>query len=127
MSSALGRIARNGMAAAAVLGGLVLVGAVGNLFGSMLPAPTAPAPTAPAPETPERLPDYIADSRAGSERVSEIARRTRGDFTRATELEQRWLNGMTAGYGHELLRSRARLLGIKPEGPPPRKRGAAPA
>jgi hypothetical protein len=105
------------------VGCLAAVGAVGNLFASQ---PESPPPALPRAETPEGLPDYMADPGAASRRVEQMTRRTRGDYTRLTERERNWINGMTAGYGHELLWNQARLLGIEPKGAPPPDRGGAP-
>jgi hypothetical protein len=77
----------------------------------------------PPPARPGGLPHYMQDPGAASDLVNELARRTRGDYELLSDLEQKWINGMTAGYGHELLRMRAQMQGIEPEGAPPRVRG----
>ena len=59
------------------------------------------------PERPERLPDYARDPDSAVRRVDEMVRRSGGKFDRLTPLEQRWLDGMTAGHGEEMLRGRA--------------------
>lgn len=114
----------------AALAGLTLAGAIGEGVARIVRQERdAPPPAAAVPrqETPEGLPNYMVDSLSASRRVDELARRTRGDFNRLTELEQRWINGMAAGYGHELLRMRARHSGIKPQGVAPRARKPQPA
>jgi hypothetical protein len=111
---------------AAALGGTAVVAALGERIGVFAEG-VPPSPPAPAATTPGGLPNYLQEPRAASDRVNELAKRTRGDFNRLTDLEQRWINSMTAGYGHQLLRMRTRLLGIKPEGSPPRQRPKRPA
>jgi hypothetical protein len=111
---------------AAVLAALLLVAAIGERLSAREDVPTAAAAASARP--PGDLPNYMDDPRGASRKVDALARRTRGDFDRLSDFEQKWINAMTAGYGPQLLWRRTKQLKIQPQGAPPvdhRPRAAA--
>jgi hypothetical protein len=102
---------------AAVLTALLLVAGLGERLRARDATPTAAASA--SSRLPGDLPNYMDDPGAASRRVDALARRTRGDFDQLSDLEQKWINAMTAGYGPQLLWRRTKQLKIKPQGAPP--------
>lgn len=69
--------------------------------------PERPAPVGPRP------PEYRTDPDQGAKRVDQLAAEVSGDFEKLQPDDQRWLDSMTAGHGADLIRSRAKVLGIR--------------
>lgn len=95
------------------VGGLVCVLLI---LGSAVPRmPVSAPPPTPASDTgaPVVRPAYADDFEQAAKRVDVLARQTKGDFSKLSEQDQRWLDAETAGHAREFLRKRARFLETK--------------
>lgn len=88
---------------AAVVGFIVLVGVLLFVGSRMKPAQSTVAPAAPRATGYHGLPDPYVDAEATEAEIKKLALRTHGDFSKLSQDEQTWFNGMTANHGEETL------------------------
>jgi len=79
-----------------------LIVAVGMVNAHRASAPTPP----PANPLLRELPNYLDDPASGTRRMDELARRAKGRYEKLTEMEQRWVEGVTAGHGARMIEMR---------------------
>jgi hypothetical protein len=84
----------------------VLVLAIAGMAGLNYLAQPAATPTPPPPPArPAGLPDSLSNPQDASRKLQELAKRSQGDWQKLTPDEQKFLNGLSAGHGQQMLKT----------------------
>jgi hypothetical protein len=88
---------------------LVVVLILGVVVSAAVQRPVLPPSVSPPPKYRPDM-DYVNHGELAVQRIDRLAQETGGDFSKLSEADQQWLDGMTAGHGADMFRKRAEAL-----------------